>query len=101
KRLVHEQDFGAGKQRAADGDALRLPARQALRPAVEKMTYTKKGRGLVEAHPAARRRRELVPVKKIGPHPPMGEKPPILEDIADPPGFRRQVDALPEQRARP
>src|SRR3546814_4410524 len=38
ERLVHQQDLGGGEQRPADRDALRLAARQALRPRSEEHT---------------------------------------------------------------
>src|SRR3546814_3863889 len=57
ERLVHQQDLGGGEQRAADRDALRLAARQALRPAPQKMANAQKLRRFVEAHPAVRRQR--------------------------------------------
>src|SRR5690606_4772039 len=41
-----------------------------------------------------------LPVKEIGPHPPVREKTPVLKDVADPPSLGRQVDAISKERAR-
>src|SRR3546814_20044220 len=65
ERLVHPQEFGGGEQRAADSDALRLAARQALRPAPQKMANAPKLRRFVQAPSALRPPRDSAPINQV------------------------------------
>ena len=53
ERLVHQQQPGAGEQRAAEGDALLLAAGEPRRPAVEKMADAEKIDDRRRASPSA------------------------------------------------
>src|SRR3546814_20134325 len=67
----------------ADRDALRLAARQALRPAPQKMANAQKLRRFVEAHPAVRRQREIEPINQVRADAAMREEPAVLKNIDD------------------
>src|SRR2546428_1457467 len=93
QRLVHEQQPRLRQQRAADGNPLLLAARKRVGKPVQQRPQTEELDDVLRIDDARRRRRSMISVQKIGRDVQVREEQIVLEDVAEPPPFRREIDA--------
>jgi hypothetical protein len=83
QRLVHQQQARVGEQRAADGNALLLAARETRGPALEQTAEPEQLDDFVELVSVHALRREPAPIQEVLPHGEMREQASLLEYVAD------------------
>ena len=92
ERLVHQQDTRRAQERAADGDALLLAARQPSGPAVEQVPDPEDFDDLPDVLRLGAARCEPAAERKVLADREVGEQAPFLEHVADPTAMRRKRD---------
>src|SRR5690606_1553427 len=93
QRLVHEKQFGAGEQRATNGDPLRFATGERYGLAREKMLDPKQRGNTLKMRITFPARRKPAAIFEILLDTEMGEQPRVLKYIADAAAVRRNVNA--------
>ncbi len=93
QRLVHQQQARPGEQRAAERDALLLAAGEVARPAPEQRLQAEQLDDLPQLLAALVLRHAAHAVGEVAAHRVVREQAAFLEDVAEAPALRPQVDA--------